>query len=80
MGNFRIGAEPHPGAVVDPVNPKLDPVVGRNGPASNELVAKPRCLGPTRLGLGFFLCIHLRGGWLDENHHTQPIHQCVTWC
>lgn len=45
MGNFRIGAEPHPGAVVDPVNPKLDPVVGRNGPASNEQLAKHALVG-----------------------------------
>lgn len=27
LGNFRIGAAPNPGAVVDPEKPNLDPLI-----------------------------------------------------
>lgn len=56
MGNFRIGAVPHPGAFVDRVKPNLDPLVGRHGLVKKYLMAESCCLGLARSGLGFFLC------------------------
>ncbi|KWV89359.1 hypothetical protein PFLmoz3_00995 [Pseudomonas fluorescens] len=55
MGNFRLGAEPHPGAFVDQVKSNLDLLVGRHGLATKDLMAESCCLGLIHSGLGFSL-------------------------
>lgn len=59
MGSFGIGAEQRPSAVVSQETLDLNPVVGRSGPASKELVAKSGCLHTADLVLGFrTVCFH----------------------
>ncbi|ONH35601.1 hypothetical protein BLL38_28530 [Pseudomonas gessardii] len=52
VGDFRIGAELHPGAIVDLEKPNLNLLVGRNGLASKDFMFELFCLGPLGVGLG----------------------------